>query len=44
MTLDWTKCAEGFVPIFSSRRRRQSQNVLCFDFAEDSFKRTAQRW
>jgi hypothetical protein len=29
----------GLMPIFSSRCCRQSQNVFCFDFTKDSFKR-----
>src|ERR1700730_10120852 len=30
---------DGLMPIFSIRRCRQSQNVFCFDFAKNSFKR-----
>src|SRR6266849_5974651 len=30
---------DGLMPIFSSRCSRQSQNVFCFDFTKDSFKR-----
>src|SRR5712664_1528768 len=30
---------DRLMPIFSSRCRRQSQNVFCFHFPKDSFKR-----